>query len=47
MLVQSTTLFEFYYTKGDINTLLADKVSDIGDMSLPGMLDIGTSAYTN
>ena len=47
MLVQSTTLFEFYYTKGDIDTLLADKVSNIGDISLPGMLDIGTSAYTN
>ena len=47
MLVQSTTLFEFYYTKGDFDTLLADKVSNIGDISLPGMLDIGTSAYTN
>ena len=47
MLVQSTTLFELYYTKGDIDTLLADKVSNIGDISLPRMLDIGTSAYTN
>ena len=47
MLVQSTTLFEFYYTKGDIDTLLADKVSNTGDISLPGMLDIGTSEYTN
>ena len=47
MLVQSTTLFEFYCTKGDIDTLLADKVSNIGDISLPGMLDIGTSDYTN
>ena len=47
MLVQSTTLFEFYYTKGDLDTLLADNVSNIGDISLPGMLDIGTSAYTN
>ena len=47
MLVQSTTLFDFYYTKGDIDTLSADKVSNIGDISLPGMLDIGTSAYTN
>ena len=46
-LVQSTTLFESYYTKGDIDTLLADKVSNIGDISLPGMLDIGTPAYTN
>ena len=47
MLAQSTTLFQFYHTKGDIGTLLADKVSNIGDLSLPGMLDIGTSAYTN
>ena len=41
-----TALFEFYYTKGDIDTLLANKVSNIGDISLPGVLDIGTSAYT-
>ena len=47
VLVQSTTLFDFYYTKGDLDTLLADKVSNIGDISLPGMLDIGTSSYTN
>ena len=47
MLVQSTTLFEFYCTKGYIDTLLAGKVSNIGDISLPGHLDIGTSAYTN
>ena len=47
MLVQSTTLSEFYFTKGDIDTLLADKVSNIGGISLPGMLDIGTAAYTN
>ena len=46
MLVQSTTLFEFFCTKGDIDTLLADKVSNTGDIPLPGMLDIGTSAYT-
>ena len=36
-----------YHTKGDIDTLLADKVSNIGDIPLPGMLDICTSAYTN
>ena len=46
MLVQPATLFKFYYTKGDIDTLLADKVSNIGDIPLPGMLDIGTT-YTN
>ena len=27
MLVQSITSFEFYFTKGDIDTLLADKYS--------------------
>ena len=47
MLVQPTTLFEFYCTKGDIDTLLADKIFNTGDISLPGMLDIGTSAYTH
>ena len=46
MLAQSTTLFEFYYTKGDIDTLLADKVSNTGNVSLPGHLDIGTT-YTS
>ena len=29
------------------DNLLADKVSNIGDISLPGMLDIGTSTYTD
>ena len=47
MPVQSTTLFDVYHTKGDIDTLLADKSSNTGDISLPGMLDIGTSYYTN
>ena len=46
MLVQSTTLFEFYYTKGDIDTLLADKVSNTGNVPLPGHLDLGTT-YTS
>ena len=46
LLVQSTTLFEFYYTKGDIDVLLACKIYNIGGVSLPGMLDIGTT-YTN
>ena len=45
MIVQSTTLFELYYTKGDIDTLLADKVSNTGNVSLPSHLDIGTT-YT-
>ena len=36
-----------FYTKTEIGTLLADKVINIGDISLPGMLGIGTSGYTN
>ena len=36
-----------FYTKTETDTLLADKVINIGDISLPGMLDIGTSGYTN
>ena len=36
-----------FYTKAETDTLLADKVTNIGDVSLPGMLDIGTSGYTN
>ena len=47
MLAQSTTLFELYYAKGDLDTSLANKVSNIGGIPLPGMLDIGTSAYRN
>ena len=35
------------YTKTETDTLLADKLTNIGDMSLPGMLDIGISGYTN
>ena len=45
-LVQSTTLFELYYTNRDIDTLLADTISDTGNVSLPGHLDIGTT-YTS
>ena len=36
-----------FCTKTETDTLLADKVANIGDMDLPGMLDIGTSGYTN
>ena len=36
-----------FYTKAETDTLLADVVINIGDISLPGMLDIGTSGYTN
>ena len=36
-----------FYTKPETDTLLADKVTNIYDSGLPGMLDIGTSGYTN
>ena len=36
-----------FYTKDETDTLLADKVNNIGDIDLPGMLDICTSGYTN
>ena len=36
-----------FYTKTEADTSLADKVNNIGDIGLPGMLDIGTSGYTN
>ena len=36
-----------FYTKTETGTLLADKVTNIGDISSPGMLDICTSGYTD
>ena len=36
-----------FYTKTETDNLLADKIFNIGDISLPGMLDTGTSGYTN
>ena len=36
-----------FYTKAGADTLLADKVTNIGDIDLPGWLDIGTPGYTN
>ena len=36
-----------FYTKTETDTLLTDKLTNIGDTDLPGMLDIGTSGYTN
>ena len=36
-----------FYTKTQTDTLLADKWTNIGYIDLPGMLDIGTSGYTN
>ena len=36
-----------FYSKTETDTLLADKVGNIGNIDLPGMLDIGTSGYTN
>ena len=32
-----------FYNKAETDTLLADKLTNIGDIDLPGMLDIGTS----
>ena len=43
MLVQTTTLFEFSYTKAGTDSLLADKVSNTANVPLPGHLDIGTT----
>ena len=36
-----------FYNKTETDTLLTEKVSNIGNIDLPGMLDIGTSGYTN
>ena len=41
-----TLLEDNFYTKAETGTFLADKVSNTGDGSLPGMLDIGISGYT-
>ena len=46
MFLTSNQIMEFYYTKTGTSALLANKVSNIGDVSLPGMLDIGTT-YTS
>ena len=47
MFLASAQTGVLYYNKTDTGNLSADKVSAIGDISLPGMLDIGTSGYTN
>ena len=48
LLSYSTGYVDYNFcTKTDTGNLLADKVTNIGDISLPGMLDIGTSGYTN
>ena len=47
MLLTPTQTETLYYNKTDTYNLLANKVSSIGDIELPGMLDIGTSGYTN
>ena len=36
-----------FYTKTETGTFLANKLSNTGDIELPGRLDIGTSNYTN
>ena len=47
MFLTSAQTGALYCNKTDTGNLLADKVSNIGDISLPGMLDIGASYYTN
>ena len=47
MLLTSTQTEALHYNKTDTGNLLANKITGIGDDSLPGMLDIGTSGYTN
>ena len=36
-----------FYNETDTDNLLADELTNIGDIPLPGMLDICTSGYTN
>ena len=47
MFLTSTQTGSLYYNKTDTGNSLANKVSHIGDISLPGMLDIGTSDFAN
>ena len=49
LLSHSTDSFVDYnfYTETETDTLLADKLTNIGNIELPGWLDIGTSGYTN
>ena len=42
-----TLLGDSFYTKTETDTLLANKVTNICDITLQGMFDIGTSGYTN
>ena len=42
----TTQLYHGFYSKGDIDTLLTAKVSNTGNVSLPGHLYIGTT-YTS
>ena len=46
MCLTSNKIVELYYTKTDTDALLANKVSNTGNVSLPSHLDIGTT-YTN
>ena len=47
MLLTSTHTEALYYNKTDTDTVIADKVSNIGDFPLQGMFDICTSDYIN
>ena len=47
VLLTPTQTGSLYYNKTDTGNLLADKVFNTGDISLPGVLDVGISNYTN
>ena len=47
MFLTSAQTGALYYNKTDTGNLPADRVFNIGDISLPGVLDICTSGYTN
>ena len=47
MCLTPTQTGSLHYNETDTYNLLADKMSGAGAISLPGMLDIGTSNYTN
>ena len=47
MCLTPTQTGSLHYNETDTYNLLADKMSGAGAISLPGMLDIGTSGYTN
>ena len=45
--ITSSQTGTLYYNNTETDALFADKLTNIGDIDLPGMLDVGTSGYTN